>query len=149
MLIDALALEKLRAVQSKLPAGLGLILTRGYEAKSSNLGLARRQLRAAGIMLFKLFYPQRRNELLEIFGSNGHDVDGNHVDVSISLNGRRVELLPLSVFTPEAWQQRRVRKSAGAVELVQAALKDAGFRIHRNPTESLQIHCDLIPSETK
>ncbi|CAB3759183.1 hypothetical protein BPA30113_02334 [Burkholderia paludis] len=142
--VDTHVLGKLQAIQTELPAQIDLILTRGYEPRASGLGFARRQFRALGIGTFRLLYPARRGELDDIFGSNGHDVDGTHIDVSFSVNGRRIRMLPLGVFTPPGWQQRRVRRCASALAQIQAALTRHGFRIHRNATESLQIHCDLV-----
>jgi len=142
--VDERVLGKLQAIQAELPAELDLILTRGYEPPTSGLGHARRRFRALGIGMFRVLYPDRRNELADIFGSNGHDIDGTHIDVSFSLNGRRVRMLPLGVFTPPFWQQRRVRQCASALAQIQAALMRHGFQIHRNATESLQIHCDLV-----
>lgn len=141
--VDAHVLGKLQAIQTGLPVGISLILTRGFEPRASGLGFARRQFRALGIATFRLLYPARRDELADIFGSNGHDVDGTHIDVSFTLNGRRVRMLPLGVFTPPFWQRRRVRRCASALAQIQAALMRHGFQIHRNATESLQIHCDL------
>ncbi|WP_322087389.1 hypothetical protein [Burkholderia sp. BCC1999] len=137
-------LEKLQVIRSELPAEINLILTRGYEPRASGLGFARRGFRALGIGMFRLLYPARGDELADIFGSNGHDVDGTHIDVSFSLNGRRIRMLPLGVFTPPFWQRRRVRRCASALAQIQAALMQHGFQIHRNATESLQIHCDLL-----
>ncbi|VWC75937.1 hypothetical protein BLA18110_02373 [Burkholderia lata] len=142
--VDASVMGKLQTIQTELPAGITLILTRGYEPRASGLGFARRQFRALGIGAFGLLYPARRDELADIFGSNGHDVDGTHIDVSFSSNGRRVRMLPLGVFTPPFWQRRRVRRCASALAQIQAALRRHGFQIHRNATESLQIHCDLV-----
>ncbi len=142
--VDAHVLGKLQAIQTQLPAKIGLILTRGYEPQASGLGLARRRFRALGIGLFRLLYPARRDELADIFGSNGHDVDGTHIDVSFRLNGRRVRMLPLGVFTPPFLQRRSVRRSASVLAQIHSALIQHGFRIHHNATESLQIHCDLI-----
>ncbi len=141
--VDARVLVKLQAIQAELPEQVNLILTRGYEPQSSGLGFARRRFRALGIGVFRLLYPARRDELVDIFGSNGHDVDGTHIDVSFELNGRRVRMLPLGVFTPPFWQRRRVRQCASVLAQIHAALIRQGFQIHRNATESLQIHCDL------
>jgi hypothetical protein len=141
--VDAQVLGKLQAIQAELPAEISLILTRGYEPRASSLGLGRSQFRALGICVFLLVYPARRGELADIFGSNGHDVDGTHIDVSFSLNGRRVRMLPLGVFTPSFWQRRRVRRCASALAQINSALMRQGFQIHHNATERLQIHCDL------
>lgn len=142
--VDARALSRLQAIQRELPLEIALILTRGFEPRASGLGFARRQFRALGIGVFRLLYPTRHDELVDIFGSNGHDVDGTHVDVSFRLHGRRVRMLPLGVFTPPSWQRRRMQRCASALALVKSALVGQGFSIHHNETESLQIHCDLI-----
>ncbi|WP_266169366.1 hypothetical protein [Dyella subtropica] len=144
VLLDVPAFKKLQTIQARLPDEIGLILTRGFEPAATHLGFARKQFRALGIGLFRLMYPGRRSEITDIFGSNGHDVDGSHVDVSFQWNGRRVRLLPLGVFTPPSMQRRRTRQFASPLAKVCAALIQEGFHIHNNPTESLQIHCDLI-----
>lgn len=38
--VDAHVLSKLQAIQTELPAGINLILTRGYEPRASGLGFA-------------------------------------------------------------------------------------------------------------
>jgi hypothetical protein len=144
VLIDERAWEKLEAVQASLPEHMRLILTRGFEPRASDLGKARRLFRLAGISLFALLYKHRKIEILDIFGSNGHDQDGNHIDVSLRIQGRRVRLLPLSVFTPSSWQKKRMKKYQLELELVQASLVAHGFQLHQNATERLQIHCDFV-----
>jgi hypothetical protein len=141
--IDSDVLDKLQTIQAGLPEHIGLILTRGYE--TSRIGFARKQFRALGIRAFRLIYSGRRNEIAAIFGSNGHDIDGTHIDISLRLYGRRVRLLPLGVFTPLLWQKHRVARFSNPLNQVKKALIHEGFRIHSNSTESLQIHCDLIP----
>ncbi|MGC7411155.1 hypothetical protein [Pandoraea pneumonica] len=142
--VDARVLHRLQSIQRELPPEIELILTRGFEPSASNLGFARRQFRALGIAVFRLVYPTRHNELTDIFGSNGHEADGTHVDVSFLLHGRRVRMLPLGVFTPPFWQRRRMRRCASSLAMVKSALVNQGFAIHRNATESLQIHCDWV-----
>lgn len=142
--VDELALRKLAAAQATLPQGITLILTRGYEPKAARIGMARRQFRAVGTRVFRMCYPARTGEIADIFGSNGHDIDGTHIDVSFRVNGHRVRMLPLGVFTPPALQKRRAKRYAAALAAVNSALLEQGFRLHRNPTERLQIHCDLI-----
>lgn len=144
VVVDARVVDRLRAAQAALPDTIELVLTRAYEPASSTLGCARNGFRALGIALFRVLYPARRDEVADIFGGNGHDVDGTHVDVSFRVAGRRMRLLPLGVFTPPGWQRRRARRCQPDLERVKAALAAHGFRIHRNATESLQIHCDLI-----
>ncbi|SDP63605.1 hypothetical protein [Phyllobacterium sp. OV277] len=146
--IDREAFNHLLAVCKELPEGVTLILTRGYEQAHSRLGLVRRVSRRMGIKLFQILYSQRRSEIAEIFGANGHDVDGTHIEVSIAVGLKRLRFLPLGVFTPETWQKAKVRRHQPDIDAVKAKLREHGFRIHRNHTESLQIHCDLIPSKT-
>ncbi|MFJ7141194.1 hypothetical protein [Pseudomonas protegens] len=133
---------QLLKVQSSLPRSVQLLVTRGYERKSSYLGFFRTLSRWLGIRLFCLCYPGRKEELEDIFGSNGHDVDGTHVDVSIVFNGKRLRFLPLGVFTSPARQQQLQGRYSAVVDEVKDMLKRYGFEIHRNHTESLQIHCD-------
>lgn len=141
--IDPLALQALRRAQASLPDQVRMIVTRGYEPAGASLGTARMAFRALGVLAFSVLYPSRRHEIADIFGANGHDVDGTHVDVSIHLAGRRVRLLPLGVFTPLWLQRRRRGKFAPALRAVRAGLRRAGFTLHRNRTERAQMHCDL------
>lgn len=147
VLVSPVALEKLRGAQADLPREISLILTRGYEPRASKLGGLRKLSRIVGIVLFRLVYANRAGEVDDIFGANGHDVDGTHLDVSVAVNGKRVRLLPLSVFTPISWQKRRVEKYVQPIETVKNALVHNGFSIHRNETESHQIHCDLAETD--
>ncbi|MDR3414238.1 MAG: hypothetical protein P4L87_25300 [Formivibrio sp.] len=142
--ISEMAWERLLIVQSQLPESICLIVTRGYEPSASRVGISRKLFRAIGIYFFRHAYKFRRDELEAIFGTNGHDVDGNHIDVSVALNGRRLRFLPLGVFTPLTWQNQRSQKYTTALHEVKTALVDQGFCIHKNMTESLQIHCDLV-----
>ncbi len=146
--IDREAFNRLLAVREELPEGVTLILTRGYEQAHSRLGLVRRVSRQMGIKLFQILYNQRRSEIAEIFGANGHDVNGTHIDVSIAVGQKRLRFLPLGVFTPESWQKAKVRRHQPDIEAVKAKLREHGFHIHHNHTESLQIHCDLISPKT-
>jgi len=141
--VDETAWERLRTVQRGLPVSVRLIVTRGYEPRCTRLGIARALFRAMGVRLFTALYRTRGDEISDIFGGNGHDVDGTHVDVSIRLDGRRLRFLPLGVFTPGRVQTRRAAEFETTLLSVKNALLEKGFRIHKNPTESLQIHCDL------
>lgn len=148
VVVSARTLERLQIVQGGLPNEIDLVLTRGYEPPSSNIGWLRKLFRIVGIALFRFVYANRRNEMEDIFGANGHDIDGTHIDVSLSVNGNRICLLPLSVFTPISWQRHRIEKYSQAIGTVKKALVNHGFRIHENGTESNQIHCDLVGTET-
>lgn len=145
--IDETAWESLHTVQRRLPASVRLIVTRGYEPRSTRLGVARTLFRAMGIRLFSTLYRTRRNEIGDIFTANGHDIDGTHVDVSIRQNGRRLRLLPFGVFTPGWLQKHNEASFRSELECVKNALRGKGFHIHQNPTESLQIHCDFNPGK--
>ncbi len=145
--IDRRAWDRLGSVQQALPAGIQLILTRAYEPTGTRTSLVRRIARKTGVRLFGLLYRSRASEIDDIFGANGHDRDGTHVDISISLHGRRLRLLPLGVFTPIRWQNRLTDKYLPAVRSVQSQLINHGFKPHRNKTESLQMHCDLVIAE--
>jgi len=142
--IDETAWARLLTVQLALPASVRLIVTRGYEPRTSRLGIARRLFRATGMRLFGALFRTRRGEIADIFGANGHDTDGTHIDVSIRLDERRLRFLPLGVFTPLRLQDRLTAKNKAVLEETRTALTEAGFRIHRNRTESLQIHCDFV-----
>ncbi|KTC33138.1 hypothetical protein [Pseudomonas sp. ABAC61] len=145
VLLDRQVFQQLLEVQSSLPDSVRLLVTRGYENKGSRLGVFRTLSRWLGIKLFVWCYPGRQDEVEDIFGSNGHDVDGTHVDVSIIFNARRLRFLPLGVFTPPSRQGLLKARHGALVDEVKAALVHCGFQIHRNHTESLQIHCDYRP----
>lgn len=140
--LDAVVFARLCDAQRLLPPTIQLLVTRGYEPGGGRLGGFRTLSRRVGTWLFRRCYPERGAEVADIFGSNGHDVDGRHVDVSIVLEGTRLRFLPLGVFTSLPVQQRRVARHAAAVHAVKQALCRCGFTLHHNPTESLQIHCD-------
>lgn len=137
------AFGRLQLAQAKLPPAIELIITRAFEPPGTGLTQLRTCSRWMGIQLFSSVYAHRKSEVSDIFGANGHDRDGTHVDVSILLNGRRVRLLPLSVFTPDWLQNARVKKYQETIDQVFRVLNEVGFDLHRNRTESLQIHCDL------
>ncbi|MBV8656205.1 MAG: hypothetical protein JO142_00095 [Burkholderiales bacterium] len=141
--IDPRALHRLQEVQARLAGDIQLIITRGFEPKAGRLGAARRLFRRMGVLAFMTLYPRRRSEIGPIFGSNGHDVDGTHVDISICLSGRRIRPLPLGVFTPTWLQRQRLRRVSASIAAVQAEISRAGFDLHANATERLQMHCDL------
>ena len=142
--VDDRAYHALQCAAAMLPDGVQLILTRGYEPKRSHLGRLRILFRAGGILAFTILFPHRRNEIGPIFGANGHDIDGTHIDVSIEINGKRLRFLPLGVFTPIRVQKILYDKHAKIVDSVRAALIASGFLIHPNHTESFQIHCDFM-----
>lgn len=139
VLIECQTLNCLFEAQSRLPSEIKIILTRAYQPERT----LQKLVRAAGRFLFCVLYPMRRNEVNDIFGHNGHATDGTHVDIAINYKGNRLNLLPLSVFTPSFITRRRERLHMYAIFETKKALIDVGFRIHHNQTESLQIHCDL------
>lgn len=137
------AFRQLQLAQSKLPREIDLIITRAFEPLGTGLTALRSFSRWLGIQLFSSIYANRKSEVSDIFGANGHDLDGTHVDISIRLDGRRIRLLPMSVFTPDWLQNARVKKYQATIDQVFRVLNEVGFDLHRNRTESLQIHCDL------
>ncbi len=143
VLLSDLALIRLEEAQARLtPLRLKLVLTRGYEERSP-LNRLHGVARLVGSGLFRLLYPRRADERFEIFSPNGHDHGGNAIDVSIVQDGRILSFLPWGVFTPSLTLDKKRREHEPVLAAVWAALTEAGFRIHPNPTEALQIHCDL------
>jgi len=112
--------------QEKLPDNIQLVLTRGYQSKSWMLKIMRR----AGALAFALLYSDRKTEIPEIFGHNGHATDGNHIDVSIRLNDQTLKLLPKSVFTSIATAENIMAMYSPVISKVKTALQECGFKIH-------------------
>jgi hypothetical protein len=139
--ISQKAFSKLLSAQENLPSNVRFILLRGYEPGSPLRQALRQVFRKLGALVFQFVFPNRADEAREIFHPNGHDIDGNHIDVGLLLNGSRVYTLPFDVFTPAIIISRNSQNSI--VEAAWLALTSAGFRVHTNRTESLQIHCDL------
>lgn len=122
--------------------GLMLVLTRGYESRGRLIRLAHRLARIAGMALFGLVYPHRSHEIRAIFSPNGHDRTGDCIDVGIARDGQTLVLLPLGVFTPRWLIQRRRHRYQRELAQAWSALESAGFTIHANLTEAMQIHCE-------
>lgn len=125
--------------QLGLPDGVKLLVTRAYQPERRLHAIAR----GLGTLLFGIVYAGRRAETLSIFGHNGHAADGTHVDVSVQVDGRTLRLLPLGAFTPLFLVKMAARRHAQVLADVRVALAAAGLEVHANPTEALQIHCDL------
>ena len=143
--ISSLALSRLEGAQLQLPPEIRLVLVRAFEPGGILLRVMHRLGREVGKIIFCLIYPRRRGEAKAIFSANGHTTDGNHVDVKVELSGELLSLLPGGVLTPSL-QLRSVKKARSQVlGVVYSALQSSGFDIHSNPTEALQIHCDLVP----
>lgn len=136
------AYRRLCEAQRRLGAEANLVLTRGMESGGRIRQLIRRSLRSVGGALFSALYPGRRNERQEIFCSNGHDSDGNHIDIRIEHEGKLLVLLPFGVFTPDGMIVCAETMYSELLNRVWSALRDSGFEIHTNRTEALQIHCD-------
>lgn len=138
------ALRRLMAAQNTLfDHGLTLALTRGYESRGKLTRIAHRLGRAVGMVLFCLVFPHRYRERQAIFSPNGHDRSGDCIDVALVHRGEMLTLLPLGVFTP-CWLIRRARRvHQRELALAWSALASAGFSVHDNPTEAMQIHCEL------
>lgn len=141
--ISSKALHGLHAAQNLLSAhDLTLMLTRGYESRGKAIRMAHRLARVVGRMLFCLAYPHRFRESRAIFSPNGHDRSGDCIDVGIVHNGDALRLLPFGVFTP-LWSIRRTRRAYHReLTLTWSALEKAGFAVHGNVTEAMQIHCE-------
>lgn len=139
--ISQKAFSKLKLAQKELPSDIRFILLRGYEPGSLPTRILRHISRKFGYLIFSFVYPGRAGEAKEIFHPNGHDIDGNHIDVGLLYNGQRLCTLPFDVFTPEKLLSKNSQNSI--VEVAWGALTSVGFSIHTNKTESLQIHCDL------
>jgi hypothetical protein len=140
VLISRQALAALCAAQDALPEHVQLVLTRGFEKETRTLFL----LRAIGKILFQIAFSRRRSEASAIFGHNGHSSNGDHVDLAVEVNSTKLNLLPCGVFTPHGLLCKIEEKHSAVLKDVRAALCRAGFAIHMNATESLQIHCDLM-----
>jgi D-alanyl-D-alanine dipeptidase len=144
VLISDEALRRLMAAQSTLSDhGLTLVLTRGYESRGRLIRVAHRLGRAAGMVLFCLVYPHRHRERRAIFSPNGHDRSGDCIDVALVHRGEMLTLLPLGVFTPRWLIRRAQRMHQRELTLAWSALASAGLRVHDNPTEAMQIHCEV------
>jgi len=137
------ALTRLEDAQRRLaPLGIRLVLTRGYEQRGA-LNWLHGIARGVGARCFRLVYPGRAQETGEIFTPNGHDHGGDAIDVSIIHAGKRLSLLPWGVFTPYRVLSARRRRHEAVLTAVWTALTEAGFAVHANPTEALQIHCEV------
>lgn len=148
VLITAPAFAGLIAAQAILDRQpeppLHIWVIRGYETPPQTA--RRNRLRRIGAALFALLYPGRRSEIDGIFVPNGHDRSGNHVDVRYAVNERLPVLLPLGPLTPR-WLIRRTHRRHGAeLQRIWQALQTAGFAIHPNASEALQIHADYHAS---
>ncbi len=123
--------------------GLTLILTRGYESRGTFIRVMHQLARIIGSTLFCLVYPHRAREAHSIFSPNGHDQSGDCVDVGVLYNDDVLRLLPLGVFTPLWLIKSIARTHQRELSMVADALQKAGFTIHGNATEALQIHCEM------
>lgn len=143
VLICPEAFNRLQQAQEKLGDAIQLIITRGFEPGSFVMRQFHSLMRKVGATIFKFYYPKRLDEIPAIFSPNGHDKDGTHVDVAISKNGKRLNLLPKGVLTSVANIEVIEAQYSDTLEIVRKSLSEVGFKIHFNRTEALQIHCDL------
>lgn len=139
--ISSTAILKLQQAQKLLPTEMCFVLLRAYEPGTWGRKRFRSLLRRLGGSVFALLFPTRAGQTNDIFCANGHDLDGNHLDVAVMYRGRQLRFLPFGVFTPANLVARRAGDPL--VESAWRALCAVGFTIHRNPTEALQIHCDV------
>jgi hypothetical protein len=141
--LDAIIFNRLQAIQKALPQEIRIILTRGYENPNSALGFTRRVLRFTGSILFSLIYPYRFKEIPEIFTSNGHDKDGTHVDISLTVNSIRTNWLPYGVFTSPKIVTKVEKENETLISLIENKIMAMGGSLHRNRLERLQMHIDF------
>lgn len=144
VLISDKAFELLCIVQKNLVShDVQLILTRGFEKNTCIIKLAHSAARIIGGIIFMVIYPRRHRECFQIFSGNGHEKDGNSIDVSVFYKGKKIILLPFGVFTNIKTAKKNAEMHKDIIYLVQSKLQDAGFSVNKNFIESLQIHCDL------
>jgi len=141
--VSETAFSKLEAAQVALGKNIQLVLIRSFESPEPILRGIRTFGRRAGQLLFGFLYPRRLHERPQIFSPNGHDRDGNHIDIGIEIDEEWLRLLPFGVFSSLEQVRRAEEKNAHTLSKVRSALVGAGFTIHSNPVEALQIHCDL------
>ena len=138
--ISDIAWARLKQAQTRLPKEVQIILYRGYQPRS----VLRYISRQIGAAFFRVLFPTRRDEIIQIFSANGHECDGNHIDIGLSLHGKNILFLPLSVFTPQCLQKRLRNTHRLVVDSVQQEMCRAGFVAHENATEALVMHFDLV-----
>lgn len=141
------AYSQLRQAQMHLlPHNIKLALTRGYENEGPILKYLRRFMRWIGGVIFCVIYPERSHEWRAIFCPNGHDTFGDCIDVNVICDDRILNFLPYGVFTSKHVISAIRRNNASILNMVWRALEAAGFSIHSNETEAMQIHCELLSS---
>jgi hypothetical protein len=141
--IDPEIFDKLQNIQLSLPENLDITLTRGYEAPESALGISRKLLRAIGKVFFLIAYPSRLQEISEIFVPNGHDKNGRHIDISISIDSKTLKWLPYGVFTPPRLVAKVEQEYGEVISLLENMLVTNGGQFHKNSLERLQMHIDF------
>lgn len=138
------ALNAAQRIISEQRDDIVLILTRGHGMDSRALKTIRIVGRKIASCIFKVLYNRRSAEADIIFSSNGHDDGtGDHIDIAIEVNDQCILLLPKGPFTSAYQIDETNRQYSHILDAVHQALEEAGFSIHTNPTEALQIHCDL------
>jgi hypothetical protein len=65
------------------------------------------------------------------------------VYVAVEVSGTAQKLLPFGVFSTSNQVANIAKREEALLSRVYAALHFVGFRVHSNPTEALQIHCDM------
>lgn len=137
-------LNTAQRIISEQRSGIVLILTRGQEMDSQTKKVMRFVGRKIASCVFRVLHRQRSGEAGVIFSSNGHDDGtGKHIDISVEVNDELLNLLPKGPFTSTHQMDVTKRQYSHILKTVYVALEATGFSIHNNPTEALQIHCDL------
>lgn len=144
--VDEFVFNKLQEIQKSLPQEVLIILTRGYEDPESALGYSRRILRFIGSNLFSIIYPNRNREIIEIFTPNGHDKNGTHVDISLTVHSIKTNWLPYGVFTSPKIIAKVEKENEKLISLIENKIMAMGGRLHHNRLERLQMHVDFTHS---
>jgi hypothetical protein len=135
---------RLKEAQTKLQShDIKLVLTRGYEKERVVFMYLHKLGRKVGATIFCILYPKRIHEVKSIFSTNGHESSGNCIDVSIIHKRNLLRLLPRGVLTSKSAIKSIQQINDHVLRRTYDALKSAGFLIHPNPTEAMQIHCEL------
>lgn len=144
------ALNTAQRIISQQRDNMILILTRGHEMDSKTMKAIRFAGRKIVSFIFKVLNRNRPGEADIIFSANGHDDGtGNHIDVAIEVHGKRLILLPNGPFASVDQIENIKRQYMDMLVVVYEALNTAGFSIHGNSVEALQIHCDLREAKGK
>jgi len=115
-----------------------LVVMRGY----IRWGLFRRLKGKIGKILFSILFPKEKKCSCSIFSANGHD-DGFSVDVTLYDKKQEKFLQFLSwknVFISKKISEDLLKTYHEPINLLNEAMRFAGFEEHHDPREKLQAH---------